>query len=178
MGGNISSFRGRSPAIDATAFVDISARVIGDVAIAEGVNVWPMAVLRADTASISVERRAAVLDLALIESPEGSPVIVGEASLVSHGVIIHGATIGTSVLIGVGAIILDNAVVNAGSIVAAGAIITPGMVIPPNSFVLGSPGRIIRQTMPAERENLGRLIEELFVRSRVYLHERLDPPSL
>lgn len=177
MGGNISSFRGRSPAIDATAFVDISARVIGDVAIAEGVNIWPMAVLRADTASIFIERRAAVLDLGLIESPQGSPVTIGEASLVSHGAIIHGATVGTGVLIGVGAIILDNAVVNAGSIVAAGAIITPGTVIPPNSLVLGSPGRIIRQTTSAERDNLEKLVEELFVRSRVYLDERLHPPS-
>jgi len=178
MGNNITSFQGTAPAIDSTAFVDISARVIGDVAIAEGVSVWPMAVIRADTASIFIERRAAVLDLGLIESPEGCPVKVGEESLISHGAIVHGATIEPNVLIGVGAILLDNAVVGAGSIVAAGAVITPGTVIPPNSFVLGSPGRVTRQTTPGERENLKRLIDELFVRSRIHLDEQHDPPSL
>lgn len=161
----ISSFRGKTPQISEGVFVDVSARLIGDVRLAEGVSVWPMAVLRADSASIVVGWHSAILDQALVEAPEGEPVKLGEESIVSHCAAIHGACIESRVLVGIGAIILDGAVVSSGSIVGAGSIVTPGTRIPENSLVLGSPGKVVRETTQHERRSILDQIEELRLKS-------------
>jgi carbonic anhydrase/acetyltransferase-like protein (isoleucine patch superfamily) len=146
--------------------------VIGDVLVAEGVSIWPMAVVRADAAGTVIGRRSAILDLALLESPAGSPVTIGVGSIISHGAVVHGASIASGVLVGIGAIVLDDAVVGEGSIVAAGAVVTPRTVIPPNSLVLGSPGKVVRETTPEEREGVRQQARGLFRKSRAYLAER------
>lgn len=166
---NISSFHGRAPVIDDAAFIDHSARVIGDVLVAQGVSIWPMAVVRADEASTVIAEGSAILDLCLLESPAGSPVTIGSGSVISHGAIVHGARIASGVLVGAGAIVLDDAVVGEGSIVAAGALVTPRTVIPPNSLVLGSPARIARETTSEERDGITEQARGLFRKSRAYL---------
>ena len=77
MGRLITPFRDKTPDIHPDAFVDRSARIIGDVIIDKGVNIWPMAVLWADSAEILIGMNAAILDLALIESPAGTVVPPG-----------------------------------------------------------------------------------------------------
>ena len=44
----IRTFRGINPRIHATAFVDVSAQVIGDVEIGEESGVWMCAVVRGE----------------------------------------------------------------------------------------------------------------------------------
>lgn len=171
MANNISSFQGKSPIIHETAFIDVSARVIGEAILEEGVSIWPMAVLRADSSPVFIGKRSAVLDLCLIESPEGSPVRIGNGVLISHGAIIHGATISSDVLIGAGAIVLDDASIGEGSIIGTGSIVTPRTFIPSNSLVLGSPGRVIRETTAEERENIKKQINGLYHKSRTYIKE-------
>jgi len=130
-----------------------------------------MSVLRADSAAILIGKGSAVLDQCLIESPEGSPVTVGADSLISHGAILHGAAIGRGTLIGIGVIVLDDAIIGEGSIIGAGSIITARTVIRPNSLVLGSPGKVIRQTNAEERENIKEQVEGLYLKSREYLKQ-------
>ena len=151
--------------------MDVSARIIGDVTIARGCSVWPMAVIRADSASIRIGIRSAVLDLALIEAPKGHPVLLEDEVLVSHGAMVHGASIETGVLVGIGAILLDGVHIAAGSIIGAGSLVTAGTRIPPCSLVLGSPGKVIRQTTEQERENIRLQIAELFEKSRSFISE-------
>jgi carbonic anhydrase/acetyltransferase-like protein (isoleucine patch superfamily) len=156
-----TSFGDKKPILDPDAFVDISARIIGDVNVEDGASIWPMAVLRADSDSITVERFSAVLDLALLEAPRGHPVRIREKSIVSHGSIIHGAEIQSHVLIGIGAIILEDVVISRGSIIGAGSVVTSGTRIPANSLVLGVPARVVRQTTVEERSKISEQIEEL-----------------
>ena len=66
------------------------------------------------------------------------------------------ATVHDDVLIGMGAIVLNRAEVGSGSIVGAGALVTEGMVVPPNSLVLGSPGRVVRETTEGHRAGVRR----------------------
>ena len=169
MNNNISSFKGKTPVIHKSSFIDISARVIGEVVLEEGVSIWPMAVLRADSCGILIARCSAVLDQSLIEAPDDSPVTVGEGSIISHKAVIHGATIGANTLIGIGAIVLDDSTIGEGSIIGSGSVITPRTVVPPNSLVLGSPARIIRETSTEERKNIEKQVEEFYRKSRVYL---------
>jgi len=109
--------------------------------VEKGASIWPMAVLRASNAQIRIGRGAAVLDLALLEAPEGHPVLVEEEALISHGAIIHGARVQSRALVGIGAIVLDGAVISSGSIIGAGSVIPPGTKIPPNSLAWVSRGR-------------------------------------
>jgi len=162
----VTAFGDKVPAIHPDAFLDVSARIIGDVRVDEGASIWPMAVLRADAAEVVVGPRAAVLDLALLEAPEGCPVRVEEESLISHGAIIHGAQIESRALVGIGAIVLENVLISSGSIIGAGSLVTTGTHIPPNSLVLGAPGRVIRRTTTEERQNIKDQVEVLYQKSR------------
>lgn len=61
----ITAYGDKTPVIHPKAQVDVSVRIIGDVKIGEGASVWPMAVLRADSAEIRVEGHAAILGIVL-----------------------------------------------------------------------------------------------------------------
>ncbi|MFH1138504.1 MAG: gamma carbonic anhydrase family protein [Pseudomonadota bacterium] len=165
----ISNYGDKKPTIHPEALVDVSARIIGDVLLEEFTTVWPMAVLRADSAAIKIGRRTAVLDLAMVEAPGGFPVEIGEEALISHGAMVHGAKIKDRVLVGIGAIVLDGAVVESGSIIGAGSLVTRQTHIPANSLVLGSPGRVVRQTTAGERDDLIKQIQGLIDKSRIVM---------
>jgi len=164
----ITPFRGKAPRIQEDAFIDCSARIIGDVIIEEGASVWPLVVVRADSATIRIGRRAAVLDLSLVEAPADHPVIIGDEALISHRAVIHGAEICSRSLVGIGAIILDGAVISSGSIIGAGSVVTSGMRVPPNSLVMGVPGTIVRETTSRERQLVLEQVRDLFAKSREY----------
>lgn len=164
----ITSYKDSYPKIHGDAYVDISARVIGDVVIEEGVSIWPMAVLRADSDVIRVGKGSAILDLSLLEAPEGHPVLIEEEALISHGAVIHGARIRSRALVGIGAIILDGSVVSSGSIVGAGSVLAPGTELPPNVLVMGMPARIIRETSKEERQSILAQVNGLYAKSRQY----------
>ena len=54
----ISAYGEKEPQIHPEAFVDVSTRIIGEVQVEEGASLWPMAVLRADSAPIRIGRRS------------------------------------------------------------------------------------------------------------------------
>ena len=164
----ITSFNNKTPIVHPDAFVDRSARIIGDVIIEERASVWPMVVLRADTESIRIKKDSAILDLSLVEAPAKHPVTIEEETLISHRVVIHGAQVQKRVLIGIGAIVLDGAVISSGSIIAAGSVIAPGTRVPPNSLVMGMPGKIVRETTEKERDFILEQICELLTKARQY----------
>ncbi len=168
----VTRFDGKIPSIHDTVYVDISARIIGNVVIYEGASIWPMTVIRADASKIIIGRRAVISDFAFIESPEEYPVKIEDEVLISHGATIHGAHIGSRSLVGIGAIILDGAVISPGSIIGAGSFIAAGAFIPPNSLVMGAPGRVIREIKPGEHDNIQRQIELLYEKSRKYMENR------
>jgi carbonic anhydrase/acetyltransferase-like protein (isoleucine patch superfamily) len=162
----ITPYKNKIPSIDSSAFVDISARIIGDVRIGPESSIWPMAVLRGDSAGIILGRRASVLELSLLESPEGYPVVVEEESIISHNAVIHGAKVYSQSLVGIGAIVLEGSIVSSGCIIGAGSVVQPGKVIPPNSLVLGIPGKVVRETSDSERQKILRQVTELYHKSR------------
>jgi carbonic anhydrase/acetyltransferase-like protein (isoleucine patch superfamily) len=154
----LRSYGDKKPSAAKDVFVDESAVVIGDVTLYERSSVWPGAVIRADDDSVVVGKGSAVLDLALIEAPKGRPVTVGDGCVISHGARLHGCSIGNDSTVGIAAIVLDGATIGEKSVVAAGSLVPPGAKIPSGSFVLGTPGRITRQT---SQNDLARLREEL-----------------
>jgi len=143
---DIRAYRGKWPQIAASAYIDPSAVVIGDVAIGEDSSIWPMTVVRGDVHYIRIGARTNVQDGCVLHvMKDECPLVLGHDVTVGHSVTLHGCTIEPRVLIGMGCTILNGAVIGSGSIIAAGTLITERMVIPPGSLVMGSPGTVKRQ---------------------------------
>jgi carbonic anhydrase/acetyltransferase-like protein (isoleucine patch superfamily) len=128
-----------------TAFIHPEAFVCGDVTLGEHASVWPSAVLRADSAPITVGDESNVQDGVIIHVDPGLACTVGSRVTIGHRAIVHGAVVEDDCLIGIGAIVLNRVVVGRGSLVGAGAVCSEGMVIPPGSLVLGVPAKVVRQ---------------------------------
>jgi carbonic anhydrase/acetyltransferase-like protein (isoleucine patch superfamily) len=145
--------------IDDRAYIHPSAVVCGDVTLGAHASVWATAVVRGDSAPIVIGAGTNVQDGTVIHVDAGVPCAIGARVAIGHRAIVHGATIEDDCLIAMGAILLNRVRVGSGSIVGAGAHSPEGMVVPPNSLVLGLPGRVVRETTPAERDRIARTVE-------------------
>ena len=139
-------YKGVTPRVHATAFVDMSAQVIGDVEIGEASSVWMHAVLRGDVHWIRIGARSNVQDGTVVHVMTGThPTTIGNDVTIGHAAIVHGCTLHDRILVGMGAILLNGVVVGEDSIVAAGTLLTEGTRVPPRSLVMGSPGKVRRE---------------------------------
>jgi len=163
----ITPFDGHFPKIAQSAYVDISARLIGRVSISDEASIWPGAVLRADEEEILIGAGSAVLDLSLLEAPKGHRIVV-EGALISHHVCLHGAEVKAGALVGIGAIVLDGAVVEEGAIVGAGALVPAGARVPAGMLVLGQPAKPAREVKAEEKKNIYAQLADLQNKARMY----------
>lgn len=141
----IRPFKSTWPVIDPSAYVDVSAQVIGDVTLGPESSVWMNVVIRGDVHRIRIGARTNIQDLTLIHVMRDTfPTTIGDEVTVGHSAVIHGTTIEDRVLIGMGAVLLNGVHIGHDSIVAAGTLLTEGTVIPPRSLVMGRPGKVKR----------------------------------
>ena len=151
----ILSLPGRTPSVDASAWVADTARVLGAVTLAARSSVWYSAVLRGDGDSVTVGERTNLQDGAVLHADPGFPLVVGAGVSVGHAAVLHGCTVEDDVLVGMGAVVMNGARIGSGSMIGAGALVSPGTVVPPGSLVVGTPGKVRRETTPQERELIG-----------------------
>ena len=140
----IKEYEGHKPNLHPTVRVAENATIVGKATLAEDVNVWYSAVIRADGAEIVIGARTNIQDAAVLHCDSGSPVHVGKNVVIGHGAIVHSCTVGDNSLIGMHATILNHAVVGRNCIIGAGALVPEGMVIPDNSVAVGVPARVIK----------------------------------
>ncbi len=144
-------FRSVLPTVDPTAYVDVSAQVIGDVHLGAESSVWMNVVIRGDVNRVRIGARTNVQDLTLVHvMRETHPTVIGDNVTIGHSAVVHGCTIEGRCLIGMGAVLLNGCRVGTGSIVAAGTVVPEGMEIPPGSMVMGVPGKVRRTLTPEE----------------------------
>lgn len=95
------------PRISATAYVDSSATLIGDVRIGEQVYVAPGVSLRADEAHpIIIGDECNIQDCAVFHGLMGSSIELGRQVSIAHGAIIHGPlTIGDESFVGFNSVV-------------------------------------------------------------------------
>lgn len=136
------------------AFIHPEAFVCGDVTLGARASVWPMAVIRADSAPVTIGESSNVQDGVVIHVDPGLPCTIGARVTIGHRAIVHGATVEDDCLIGMGAVVLNRVVVGRGSLIGAGAVCSEGMVIPPSSLVLGVPGKVVRSIDETLRERV------------------------
>ena len=160
--------------IDPTAFIHPDAFVYGDVTLGPRASVWPTAVIRADSAPVSVGESSNVQDGVVIHVDPGLPCTIGARVTIGHRAIVHGAIVEDESLIGMGAIVLNRVRVGRGSLVGAGAVCSEGMVIPPGSVVLGIPAKVVRPVDDALRARLASGVEAYLALAE--RHRRGDVP--
>lgn len=168
----IRSYRGIVPRIAASAYIDQSAQVIGDVTVGERSSIWPNVTARGDVHWIRIGDESNVQDNCVLHCDPGTfPLSVGNRVTVGHLAVIHGCTIEDDCLIGIGAIILNGAKIGKGSVIAAGAVVPEGAEVPPGSLVMGVPGKVKREVTGQERERF-RLNNQRYVEAaRIYREE-------
>jgi len=143
---SIRKFNQFTPQVNASAYIDESAQVIGDVEIGEDSSVWPMAVIRGDIQSIRIGRSTNIQDGSILHvthdsqyQPGGYALNIGNFVTVGHGVILHGCTIYDQCLIGMGSTIMDGVVIESNVMVAAGSLVSPGKLLKNGYLYVGQP---------------------------------------
>jgi carbonic anhydrase/acetyltransferase-like protein (isoleucine patch superfamily) len=150
----VRAYAGRTPRIDATAWVAPGACVIGDVELGPDVGIWYGSVLRGDVERIRVGARTNIQDQSTVHVTRGRfPALIGEDVTIGHRAVVHGCEVHEGALIGIGAIVLDGAIVEAGALVGAGALVPPGAVVAAGTLVVGVPARFVRELTQAERDS-------------------------
>lgn len=139
------SFQGKYPNIHESVYVAPGARIIGDVTIDQDASVWFNAVLRGDEGEIRIGKRSNIQDNSTCHLYAGYPLWIGDDVTVGHNVILHGCRIQNNCLIGMGSTLLDDVEIGENCLIAANTFLPPGKKIPSNSFVMGSPGKIVRE---------------------------------
>lgn len=141
----VRSFDKRNPGIHASAWIDPTAVVIGDVVIGADSSVWPMAVVRGDVNSIRIGSSTNIQDGSILhvshagDFGEGAALTIGDEVTTGHRVILHACSIGNRCLVGMGAIVMDNAVIEDEVILAAGSLVPEGKRLESGYLYLGSP---------------------------------------
>jgi len=166
----IRSYKGISPTIPASCYVDESAQIIGDVELGEHAIVWMHAVLRGDVHSIRVGPYSNIQDCSVLHGMKDQyGVFVGEYVTVGHSVTLHGCAIGDRCLIGMCSVILNGAWIGAGSIIAAGTLITEKTVVEAGSLWMGSPGKFRRMLEAKDTESIMRYAKNYLGYKEEYL---------
>src|SRR6266436_3869674 len=93
---SIRGYRGVRPKIAATAYIDPSAQVIGDVVVGERSSVWPNTTVRGDVHYIRI----------------GDDCLIGIGAIV-----LNGARVGTGSIVAAGALVTEGMRVPPGSVV-------------------------------------------------------------
>ncbi len=169
----IRSFRGRTPQIPVSAYIDPDAVIIGDVTMGEFSSVWPGVVIRGDVNWIRIGARTNIQDGSVLHVMKDThPLILGDAVTIGHGVILHGCTIESRVLIGMGSILLNGAKIGTGSIVAAGTLVPEGTVVPPGSLFMGHPGKFRRALTPEDQAGIETYAARYIEYSETYKAEK------
>jgi carbonic anhydrase/acetyltransferase-like protein (isoleucine patch superfamily) len=165
-------FRSIHPTVHPSAFVDVSAQVIGDVHIGAESSAWMNVVIRGDVHYIRIGARTNIQDGTIVHVMRNThPTVIGNDVTIGHGALVHGTTIEDRCLIGMGAILLNGCRIGTGSIVAAGTLVPEGMVIPPGSMVMGAPAKVRRQLTPEEDASI-KVYADNYVRYRLDFQDK------
>lgn len=154
----IRPYKGITPSVHETAYVDEASAVIGDVVIGADSSIWPMAAVRGDVNKIRIGERTNVQDGSILHvthagplAPDGYALTIGNDVTVGHNVVLHACTVEDACLIGMGSVVLDGAVIKSGAMVGAGSVVSPGKTLESGYLYLGSPARKVRELSEKEK---------------------------
>ena len=157
----IVAHAGKLPKVAPNAFIAPSASVVGDVTVGDGAGIWYNAVIRGDSANVTLGTNSTVQERAVIHATKTTTI--GAGVVVGVGAHVSGCTLQDRTLVGVGASVQEGAVVERGAVVAAGSVVKAGMTIPSGQLWSGNPIAYLRDLTSAESEALAASAEELSI---------------
>ncbi len=149
-------------------FVAHDATLVGDITLHNDANIWFQVVIRAENDRITIGEGCNIQDGSVLHVDPGYPMTLEKNVSVGHKVMLHGCTIGEGSLIGINSVIMNGARIGKGTLVGANTLIAEGKEIPDGVLVLGSPGKVVRELKPEEREGLLRVATGYVERSKFY----------
>jgi carbonic anhydrase/acetyltransferase-like protein (isoleucine patch superfamily) len=171
----IRSYQGRTPQVHPSCYVDLSAQLIGDVALGEHSSVWMNAVLRGDVHSIRVGANSNVQDCAVLHGQRNLySVVVGDWVTIGHNATVHGCVVEDECLIGIGARVLNNCRIGSGSIIAAGSVVPEHTVVPPRTLWAGVPAKLRRELTDKDRALILEYAKNYLDYTEFYLKETAE----
>ena len=145
-------YKDRVPQVGKNVYISDSARVIGDVDIADNCYIGHGAIVRGDYGSIKLGKGTAIEENAVLHIRPNGLLELGEKVTVGHGALIHGRLIKTCAVIGIGAIIGFDVEVGHWSIVAEGCLVPQKNVIPDGKIAAGVPFQILGDVKDKHKE--------------------------
>ncbi len=150
---------GKSPRIAASAYVNESAYLIGEVEVGEGSSLWPGVVVRGDLKSIVIGSNSNIQDNTVVHGNWRTGIEIGDNVMIGHGCMVHAKRIGNNCLIGNNATVMEDVEIGDFCIVAANALVPPRTIVPSYSIVAGVPAETPQPLPERWRERMPRLGE-------------------
>jgi len=149
-------------------YIAPDASVIGSVVLENDVSIWFKVVIRAENDRITIGEGCNIQDASVLHVDPGYPMTLGKSVSIGHKVMLHGCTIGDGSLIGINSVIMNGARIGRGTLVGANTLVAEGKEIPEGVLVLGSPGKIVRELRPEEKDHLLKVASGYVERSKFY----------
>lgn len=140
----------KSISVGHTNYVAPTARVRGDVTLAEEVSVWFGCELIAENAPLSVGSGTNIQDNTIVIADKHG-VTIGTNVTVGHNVTMHDCAVGNDCLVGIGSVVAPGTVIESGVLLAAGSITLPGQRLSEGSMWAGRPARRLGPLDDAKR---------------------------
>jgi carbonic anhydrase/acetyltransferase-like protein (isoleucine patch superfamily) len=156
-------------------YIADTARILGEVSLGERVSVWYSAAIRGDVARIEIGDESNIQDNVTIHCDTGKPNHIGKRVTIGHNAVVHGLEVGDGSLIGMNATVLGDTRIGKNCLIAAGAVVTPGTVVPDGHVVMGTPGKIVRETNDREKDYLSWLWERYVELSQAHVADPTGP---
>jgi carbonic anhydrase/acetyltransferase-like protein (isoleucine patch superfamily) len=139
------AYKDKRPVVAPSAFIALTAVIIGDVEIAEGANIWYGTVIRGDLAPIRIGANTNIQDNCTIHTDLNKPAVIGKHVTVGHNAVVHGCTVEDRCLIGMNAVVLSGAHIKTGCVIGAGAVVKEGQVAGPYQLLAGIPAMVKKE---------------------------------
>ena len=152
-------------------YIAHDATLVGAITLEADANIWFQVVIRAENDTVRIGAATNVQDGSVLHVDPGFPLTLGRRVTIGHKVMLHGCTIGEGSLVGINSMIMNGARVGRGALIGANTLIAEGKEIPDGVLVLGSPGKIVRELKPEERERLLGISSGYVERSKLYKKE-------
>src|SRR4051812_27348227 len=160
--------------VGAHHYIAHDATLVGDITLENNANVWFQVVIRAENDRIHIGENCNIQDGSVLHVDPGFPLLLARNVSIGHKVMLHGCSVGEGTLIGINSVIMNGAKIGRGTLVGANTLIPEGKVIPDGVLVLGSPGKVVRELKPEDRDYLLKIAIGYVERSKMYRRELRD----
>ena len=152
-------------------YIAHDATLVGSITLHADVSVWFKVVIRAENDTIAIGEGCNVQDGSVLHVDPGYPMALGRMVSIGHKAMLHGCTVGDGTLIGINSVVLNGAKIGKGTLIGANTLIPEGKEIPDGVLVVGSPGRIVRELTPEQRDGLLGIARGYIERGKRYRKE-------